>query len=130
MTTNQPAPMTMRTGMIGALLRGDGGEDRRRPGDERAEERDGHQQTRGDGGQHAEVEAEDDRGRQGDRAVGQAKQELATDEAAERAVDAVLEELRLLGVRRRHEAHEEPQDPRPVKGDVQAEDDDDRGCCP
>ena len=86
------------------------GEDRRGPGQERPEERDGHQDARDDRGQGDERQAEDDARQQGDQEVGRAHDRLTAQEATERARHRGLQESCLVGVRGWDDAEQERED--------------------
>ena len=101
-----------------------GDDHRRRPRDERPEERD-HLEDADEGRRgRQEVEPEDQVRDRGDAAVDEALDGLAADEAAERGRDARLEQPRRLRVARRHEPVDVGQDPVLVEHDEQRQEDD------
>ena len=127
MTTNQPMPMRMIAGTSAPGHEEQGDDDRRRPGDERAEERDRHEDARRRRGEDRERQAEDRARRRGRPRSRRCRWSAwpRRKPPNERPTDD-LQEARLLGVGRRDEAEQERQDLVAVDDHVDRQEEDDQ----
>ena len=126
MTTIQPAAIRMSVGTRALGLEDERHDDRRRPREERPEERDRLEDPAATEVSAASGRPRSEVRRQRDQEVDDAHQRLAAQEAAERARHRRLEQARLLRVGRRDEPEQEGHDLVAVDDHVDRQEEDDQ----